>query len=181
MLNISKGSMKTWARGLVLSGIVWVTVGCAGINTQPGHGDSHGHMPPPSAHAPGHPMPGHHPLVAVPETDCEIRVWYNYQVVAIPVINNRWIKKELSLKERAERAYNLRHNARINARFMMNSPKEMQALQARDMEKYGNPDGPTFDYLVAKSLNSGLTEQQTYENIITSSARTDNSYNAQCE
>ena len=176
MLNISKGSMKIWARGLVLSGIVGVTLGCAGINNQPGHGDSHGHIPPFGVHA-----SGHHPLVAVPETDCEIRVWYNYQVVAIPVINNRWIKKELSLKERAERAYNLRHNARINARFMMSSLEEMQALQARDMEKYGNPDGPTFDYLVAKSLNSGLTERQTYENIITSSARTDNSYNAQCE
>ena len=30
-------------------------------------------------------------LVAVPKTNCEIRIWYNYQVVAISVLNNKWI------------------------------------------------------------------------------------------
>lgn len=174
MLNVSKGIVKTWMRGLILSSVVGFSVGCTGINDSSEKDSS-------QTQASLEVVVENQLLVAIPETDCEIRVWYNYQVVAIPVINNRWIENELSLKDRAERAYRLRHNARINARFMMSSAIEMKALQARDMLKYGNPDGPTFEYLVAKNVNAGLTEQQAYEKIITSSARTDNSYNEMCD
>lgn len=179
MLNFSKDAIVGLGRSLVITGLVGVTVGCAGINTPPIQGDTVDQVS--AAQVSTATVTKTHRLVNVPETDCDIRVWYNYQVVAIPVINNRWIKTDISLKERAKRAYTLRHNARINARFMMSSAEEVKMLQARDMAKYGNPDGPTFDYLIAKSLNSGLTEQQAYQNMITSSARTDNSYNEQCE
>lgn len=117
-------------------------------------------------------------LVTIPESDCDIRRWYNYQVVALPVINQRWIETGSSLEERARRAYDIRHRARINARYMMVDGAE--ALRKRDMAKYGNPDGPTFTYLIDKSLAKGMTRQQAWQAIIETSSRTDNSYNAQC-
>ena len=117
-------------------------------------------------------------LVSIPESDCEIRRWYNYQVVALPVINERWVEAGYSLEQRAKRAFDIRHRARINARYMMEDGAE--ALRQRDMAKYGNPDGPTFNYLVSKSLAKGMTHQQAWGSIIEASSRTDNSYNARC-
>lgn len=177
MLSISLDTMKTWARGLVISGAVALVVGCDQFPVKSANREAAAA----SSEVVVIDQTDNHLLVMIPKTDCEIRVWYNYQVVAIPVINNRWIENEMSLKERAERAYRLRHNARVNARFMMSSPIEMKALQARDMLKYGNPDGPSFEYLVEKSVNSGMTKQQAYEKIITSSARTDDTYNDMCD
>lgn len=117
-------------------------------------------------------------MVQVPESDCDIRLWYNYQVVAIPKINQRWKEKGMSLVERAKAAFSLRHQARINARYMM--ADDVAALQARDLKKYGNPDGPTFDYLVAKGHTTGQPDAAIYNNIITSSSRTDASFNEEC-
>jgi len=117
-------------------------------------------------------------LVSIPESDCEIRRWYNYQVVALPVINQRWKESGRSLEERARQAFDIRHRARINARYMMAEGAEL--LRQRDMAKYGNPDGPTFTYLIDKSLAKGMTRQQAWQAIIETSSRTDNSYNAQC-
>ena len=75
----------------------------------------------------------------------------------------------------------MRHEARVNARFMMQNPEEVSALQARDMERYGNPDGPTFDYLVKKNTDAGLSLEEAYQSIIDSSSRTDTRYNADCQ
>ncbi len=119
-------------------------------------------------------------IVEVPKTNCEIRIWYNYQVIAIPVINQRWIEEGLSLEGRAERAFEIRHNARVDARFMMADKEEVEALRKRDMEKYGNPDGPTFSYLVAKNQENGLEGDAIYEAIIESSSRTSPVYNDEC-
>lgn len=116
-----------------------------------------------------------------PTTDCEIRKWYNYQVVAIPLINKRWIDKGLTAEQRAQKAFTLRHNARINARYMMPDQEEVKVLQARDQKKYGNPDGPTFTYLVKKLQKKGLNGKALYQSIIKSSSRTDSTYNEQCE
>jgi len=116
-----------------------------------------------------------------PTTDCEIRKWYNYQVVAIPLINKRWIDKGLTAEQRAQKAFTLRHNARINARYMMPNQEEVKALQVRDQKKYGNPDGPTFAYLVKKHQKKGLNGKELYQSIIKSSSRTDSTYNEQCE
>lgn len=121
------------------------------------------------------------PLVNVPKTNCEIRIWYNYQVVAIGEINKKWIADGVDLKTRAHQAYELRHNARINARFMMQNKDEVKALQERDMQKYGNPDGPTFEYLVKKNTDKGASEEEAYESIVKSSSRTSPVYNNKCE
>ena len=115
--------------------------------------------------------------VVVPKTNAEIRVWYNYQVVAISEINKKWIGEGLSAEERARRAYELRHDARVNARFMMPNKDEVRMLRERDKEKYGNPDGPTFSYLVEKNRKEGLEGDQVYEAIIESSSRTSAAYN----
>ncbi len=117
----------------------------------------------------------------VPATNCEIRLWYNYQVVAIGAINKKWEQDGLDLETRAHKAFEMRHEARVNARFMMQNKDEVKALQDRDMKKYGNPNGPTFDYLVKKNTDKGLSKAEAYQSIIDSSSRTDSKYNEDCQ
>lgn len=125
--------------------------------------------------------PGGTNLASVPKTDCEIRLWYNYQVVAIGLINEKWQQDGLELETRARRAYELRHEARVNARFMMQDQAAVKALQERDMAKYGNPDGPTFEYLLQNNTDNGLSVAEAYQSIIDSSSRTDQRFNADCQ
>ena len=108
-------------------------------------------------------------------------LWYNYQVVAIGVINQKWKNDGLDLATRAHRAYELRHEARVNARFMMQDQTAVKGLQERDMAKYGNPDGPTFEYLIQKNTDNGLSLEEAYQSIIDSSSRTDQRFNADCQ
>ncbi len=117
------------------------------------------------------------PDVTVPQTNAEIRLWYNYQVVAIGKINERWAATGVGVEDRARRAYEMRHNARVDARFMMQNKDEVKMLQERDQAKYGNPDGPTFAYLVDKNREKGLEGDAIYEAIIESSSRTSSAYN----
>lgn len=56
---------------------------------------------------------------------------------------------------------------------MMADPAELELLQARDMVKYGNPEGPTFEFLVERLRNSGLEGEAVYEAIVDNSYRTD--------
>lgn len=121
-------------------------------------------------------------LVNLPETDCEIRVWYNYQVVAIGKINEKWLADGIDLKTRAKMAYELRHQARVNARFMMQDKTAVDTLRARDIRKYGNPDGPTFDYLVQRNIDKyEVSKEEAYQGIIDSSSRTSTAYNDDCK
>jgi len=114
---------------------------------------------------------------ALPKTNAEIRQWYNDQVSDIPTLNLQWIKEGLTVEERAKKAYLIRHQARIDARLMMQNQEEVTTLQNRDMEKYGNPDGPTFEYLLEKNRKAGLVGDEIYEAIIDSSKRTNRQYN----
>lgn len=116
----------------------------------------------------------------VPSTSCEIRKWYNYQVVAISIINKRWIEQGISLRDRAKQAYTLRHNARINARFMMKDKATVKKFEVRDYQKYGNRNGPTFSYLVDKLKAKGIVGEEGYREIIKSSSRTSPNYNLEC-
>jgi len=115
------------------------------------------------------------------ETDCDIRTWYNFQVVAIPKLNKYWIEQNISLEERASRAYGLRHSARIHARYMMPDQEEVFALQKRDFEKYGHSNGPTFKYFLKKNQEKGMTLEEAYESIIKSASKTDRNYNLACD
>ncbi len=113
----------------------------------------------------------------IPETNAEIRLWYNNQVVVIPSLNKGWIQDGLNAVDRARHAYEIRHNARINARLLMQNKTEVDALRKRDMKKYGNPEGPTFLHLVEKNCAKGLRGDEIYEEIIKSSYRTSPEYN----
>lgn len=82
-----------------------------------------------------------------------------------------------SAEERARRAFTTRHEARRVARAMMSDADEVRALQARDREKYGSPDGPGFAYLVDKARADGQSGDAVYESIVASAERTDASTN----
>jgi hypothetical protein len=110
-------------------------------------------------------------------TNAEIRQWYLMRVAQIPELNERWIQQGLSLKERAEAAWLLRHEARLEARSMMSDSAEVELLRARDILKYGNPDGPTFEFLVARCGEAGLDGDEIYQAIIDGSYRTDTGVN----
>lgn len=121
-------------------------------------------MPSPSAEKPA-------------KTNEEIRQWYNDTVSKIPALNSQWKKEGLSAEERAKKAHEIRHHARVEARSMMQNKQEVAELQARDKEKYGNPDGPTFEFLVEKNRLKGFQGDDLYEDIIGSSNRTNKEYN----
>ena len=113
----------------------------------------------------------------VAKTNAEIRQWYNDEVSKIPALNEQWLAEGIGAEERAKRAHEIRHHARVAARAMMQNKQEVADLQARDQEKYGNPDGPTFQYLVEKNRSKGLQGDAVYEDIIGSSNRTNREYN----
>lgn len=103
----------------------------------------------------------------------ETRVYYLKLADSVDASNEQWKQEGLSAEKRAQRAWEVRHNARITARAMMGDPREVEDLRARDQEKYGNPDGPTFEQLVEGQRKKGLTGDAVYEAIIGSSQRTD--------
>ena len=112
-----------------------------------------------------------------PVTNAEIRQWYNDQVAVIPALDEDWRRQGLGAEERARRAHAIRHDARVRARAFMQDKGEVAVLEARDREKYGNPDGPTFEYLVARNREKGLEGDAAYEAIVGSANRTNDAYN----
>lgn len=119
--------------------------------------------------------------IETPSDNCTIRTWYNFQVIAIPQLNDYWITRKIPLKQRAYKAYLLRHKARIHARHMMPNKEEVASLQERDLAKYGDPNGPTFEFLLEKNQAKGMTLDQAYESIIQTASQTNKAYNAACD
>lgn len=78
-----------------------------------------------------------------------------------------------SAEARARRAYETRRAARHTARAMMGDPAEVELLRARDAEKYGDPAGPSFEWLLEKARAKGLEGDAAYESIVESAQRTD--------
>jgi hypothetical protein len=99
-------------------------------------------------------------------TNAQIRRWYREQVNQIHSLNLSWIASGEGAEDRARKAWELRHNARLKARELMENPDEVQLLRNRDLGKYGDPDGPTFDYLVDHWKRLGLKGDKIYEAII---------------
>lgn len=103
----------------------------------------------------------------------------------------RQLKKELaemkkqgkSPKERAEHAYKFRKNERLSAREEMRRNGDgdaVEKLQQRDLKKYGDKDGPTFDHTYKKSeadlqkkLGRKPTSDEVHGEIEKSATRTD--------
>lgn len=113
-------------------------------------------------------------------SDCDIRVYYNVLVSKIPALEARLQAEGKSAEEQARAAFDIRHNARMTCRAMMDSELEVKVLRERDREKYGNPDGPTFEMLVKKDSARGLSPEASYTDIIRSSQHTDESVNREC-
>ena len=107
------------------------------------------------------------------DANARIRQWYNDRVGKIPLEDQHLATNGASLEARAQQAWGIRHSARIEARNMMPDKTEVAALQHRDMAKYSNPDGPTFDQLVNDNVKAGASLQDAYRKIIGSSVRTD--------
>ena len=103
----------------------------------------------------------------------EIRARYVCWVTGIGAMNEEWKAQGLPAEARARKAYEVRHDARVISRAMMASDVEVKLLQERDREKYGNPDGPTFEWLVEKAKEKGLTGDAVYEEVVSSAQRTD--------
>jgi hypothetical protein len=60
---------------------------------------------------------------------------------------------------------------------MMEVPEEVELLRQRDIEFYGSPDGPSFEYLVRQAVARGLQGEEIYRSIIDSSSLTDEQVN----
>jgi hypothetical protein len=111
-------------------------------------------------------------------TNEEIRVYYNQVVSTIAAASEQWKRDGLPAEEQARRASEIRHDARVTCRAMMTSAAEVEDLRRRDQEKYGNPDGPTFEQLVDKAKKKGLRGDAVYDEILASAQRTDEATNA---
>ena len=97
-----------------------------------------------------------------PKTNAEIRKWYLEQVAQIPELNKQWLAQDLSAQERAKKAWQIRHDARLTAREMMADPEEVEDLKQRDIAEYGNEEGPTFEFLVNEWREAGLKGNAVY-------------------
>lgn len=107
----------------------------------------------------------------------DVREWYNHQVAPISSLNQQWMRQGDSLVDRSKKAYEIRHKARVKARAMMSNKRQVAQLQARDEDKYGHPDGPSYDQLLEEGIASGLTEEESRQKIIDSSDVTDHDTN----
>ncbi len=117
----------------------------------------------------------------VVKTNIEVRQWYLDKVSKIPELNKKWIEEGLSVKDRAFKAWKVRHDARVEARKMMADPVEVQDLRNRDIELYNNPDGPTFEWTIQDAVKKGFKGDDIYESIIKGSQKTNKDVNKKFE
>lgn len=110
-------------------------------------------------------------------TNQQARQLYLERVASIAGELENWRAAQMPVEEQARRAFESRHAARMTARAMMADPAEVAALQERDRAKYGDPDGPTFEWLLARAHAKGLAGEAAYLSIIESAQRTDSGVN----
>ena len=106
-------------------------------------------------------------------SNAAVRLWYLKRVALTPILNQLWLAMGMTAEQRARAAYDYRHQARIQARAMMADRVALKRLRARDTKKYGNPDGPTFEWLVKKHKAQGSRGDAIYEAIIRGASKTD--------
>lgn len=110
-------------------------------------------------------------------TNRDIRVIYVCRAAGIGALDAGWQAEGVPVDERARRAYQVRHEARMTARAMMSDRAEVADLEARDTAKYGRKDGPSFEYLLNKGRAEGLSGDALYQSIIDSAQRTNEATN----
>ncbi|MFP2912836.1 hypothetical protein ACLESD_49090 [Pyxidicoccus sp. 3LFB2] len=112
-----------------------------------------------------------------PTSNADIRKWYLDKVKTIPELDKKWAAEGVPLQERARRAVEIRHDARLEARKMMGSKLEVAMLRARDFFTYGSIHGPSFNQLVKKAEGKGLQGDDVWKELIGSSNRTNQTVN----
>ncbi|MFD3511039.1 hypothetical protein, partial [Nocardia sp. NPDC058666] len=101
------------------------------------------------------------------------RQWYNAELRKASPLDKAWEDAGVSLEERARRLQEVRHRARLDSRDMMKSRLGVRWLQFRDLRKYRNKDGPTFDGMVRRREKAGLSGDRLHQSIIDSFDKTD--------
>lgn len=114
-------------------------------------------------------------------TNQEIRRWYNEQVGRIEEYNIQWKLEGIVMAERARKAWEIRHNARLMARDMMLNKEEVEDLRARDQKLYGDPNGPSLEYLIREAEMLRLTGDNIFEWIVRGAQRTNAKVNKRFE
>lgn len=105
---------------------------------------------------------------------CDARIGYNQIVSSIPQVDSQLVNQGTSKKNRALCAYQIRHEARIQARSQMDSMINLGLIRLFDYVRYGQLDGPTFE-------NLRHDKALTYKDIIQSASKTNQDINAFCE
>jgi hypothetical protein len=75
--------------------------------------------------------------------------------------------------EIAHTAWKLRRAARHEAREKRDGPDDVAVLRRRDLAKYGDPDGPSFEQVVQRAGEKGHAGDDVYEEVIRSALRID--------
>lgn len=111
----------------------------------------------------------------MPDTpaNIEIRRWYIEQALQILVLNEEWTTQDVPPVERARRAWQRRREICQKAREAMPDSRQVELLRRRNIQKYGDPEGPSFERLCEQTAEKGLTGNDIYEEIILSASRTD--------
>lgn len=99
-------------------------------------------------------------------SNVKTRKWYLEQEAKIPDM----IDKSLSLEEQAKQAFNLRNKFRTQARELMADRKLAESLYKTDPNR-------TWEQMIQRQLDKGLTGDDIYKEIITSSQRSRKSVN----
>ena len=109
----------------------------------------------------------------------KVRLIYNASVQEMRVAEASLRAAKVPLKQIAEKIVELRNRAKVSARALMDA-KDVAVLEARNLEKYGDPVGPGVDWLVAKILREspGTTEAQALEMVIEGAFDTSRWFNA---
>jgi len=107
----------------------------------------------------------------------QVRDHYNAQNSEIAALNEQWKQQGLTAEQRARKAHEIRHRMRMTGREMMSDGGRQLELLVRDAQKYGDGEGPTFEMLVEQQHARGKTGDAAYEEIISSSQRTDRATN----
>ncbi|MEZ4380149.1 MAG: hypothetical protein R3A79_02285 [Nannocystaceae bacterium] len=110
-------------------------------------------------------------------TNDQVREVYLCTIAGIDEADAELAAKGASLEARARAAYEARHGARLTSRAMMADADEVAELEARDLAKYGDKDGPTFASLVAQGRAAGKSDAAIYLEIIGSAQQTNRAVN----
>jgi hypothetical protein len=117
----------------------------------------------------------------------ETRSRYLARIREIPEELDRLQAEGMSLEGQARRASEVRHEARMVARGWTEDQLRSGDESRRDLAKYGNPDGPSFEdaceqarrSLVRRGRPAGrITDDEVYREVIAAAQRTDARTNA---